>query len=87
MCIMILVFANYYDHLQTMIQFHLPHLWWTTIANDDSVENQIFPNYLKSDVIPGNPIQRSYYDRYKTTSDFVKLHTYKRNKINEIDIR
>lgn len=91
MCIMILVFTNYYDHLHTMIQSYLPNLWWTTmlssVTNDDSVENQTFLNYAKSDVIPGNPMQRSNYNRYKTTSEFVNLHTFKRNNINEINIR
>lgn len=90
-CIMIIVFANYYDHLHRMIQSYLPNLCWTTmlssVANDYSVENQTFLNYLKSDVIQRNQMQRSNYDRYKTTSDFVKLHAFKRNNINEIDIR
>lgn len=91
MCIMILVLANYYDYLHTMIQLHLPNFWWTTmlssVASEDSVENQTFLNYLESDVILGNLMQRSNYNRYRTTSDFLKLHAFKRNNIDETDIR
>lgn len=91
MCIMILVLANYYDHLHIMIQSYLPNEWWTkmlsSLTNDDSIENQTLLNYLKSNAIPGNLMRRSNYYQYKTTSDFIKLYAFKRNNIDEIDIR
>lgn len=74
-----------------MIQSYLPNEWWTkmlsSLPNDDSIENQTFLNYLKNDAIPRNPMRRSNYYQYKTTSDFIKLYAFERNNINEIDTR